>query len=56
MRKIEKLHRRFEKTMESKQCEPIRMSIDDIADSLAEDGVSSLFDMAVETKKIPNNN
>ena len=52
MRKIEKLHRRFEKTMESKQCEPIRMSIDDIADSLAEDGVSSLFDMAVETKKM----
>ena len=38
--------------MESKQCEPTRMSMDDIADSLAEDGVSSLFDMLVETKKM----
>ena len=52
MLKIEKLHRQFEKTMESKQCEPTRMSMDDIADSLAEDGVSSLFDMLVETKKM----
>ena len=52
MLKIEKLHRRFEKNMESKQCEPTRMSMDDITDSLAEDGVSSLFDMLVETKKM----
>ena len=52
MLKIEKLHRQFEKTMESKQCEPTRMSIDDIVDSLAEDGVSSCLDMMTETKKM----
>jgi len=52
MLKVEKLHRNFEKTMESKQCKPIMMSADDVTNSLTEDGVGSLFDMLVETKKM----